>query len=86
MSHVQVPDVSISVVIAGTEIARFTFHRVDLAPQNWESTAAIYHPDAKSAIRACLLSAIAELQSVGWETYPYPIESGDTSDDQPPLF
>lgn len=82
MRNVQVPDVKISVVVAGVEVARFTFHRVDLSPQDWEVTAAIHSEDARTAIRACLLAAVAELAGNNWEIADIAFESGGEADDQ----
>lgn len=82
MSNVSVPDVKVRVIIAGTPIATFEFHRVDKSPQDWEVTAALEHPDARSAVRACLLAAIAQLADTGWETYTFEAESGGEADDQ----
>lgn len=85
MSNVSVPDVTVNVVVAGTEVARFTFNRVDRAPQNWETTAALISADAREATRACLLAAVAELASDGWEIVDFAFESGSETDDQPQL-
>jgi len=85
MSHVQVSDVTVSVVVAGTQIARFDFHHIERSPQEWEITSTLIEPDARQATRACLLAALAVLQSFGWEDYSYPLESGGETNDQPQL-
>lgn len=85
MSNVSVPDVKVNVVVAGTEVARFTFNRIHLAPQNWETTAALISADARPAARACLLAAVAELASDGWEVVAFAFEGGGETNDQPQL-
>jgi len=86
MSNVYVPEVSVKIAVAGEEVARFAFDRTDRNPQEWEITAAIDRADSKSAIRACLLACVAELQQGDWLPYSFVPESGGTEDDQPQLI
>lgn len=85
MSDVSTPDVEVKVVVAGHPIFHIAYRRVDLSPNDWEATAAIYEPDARQAVRACLLAALASLQSGSWEVVTFAPESGGETDDQLPL-
>jgi len=85
MSNVSVPDIKISVVVGGCEVARFNFHKVSLHPQDWEIVAALRDLDTKQAVRSCLLAAIAELSADGWESYSFDAEGGGETNDQPQL-
>lgn len=82
MSDVRVPDVRVSVAIAGEEAARFAFFRTDLHPQDWEVTAALRDPDSRQAMRACLLACCAELNLGQWEHFVIEFEGGGETDDQ----
>jgi len=85
MSNVYVPQVKISVTVEGVEVARVCFDKVDRAPAEWEVSAAIVDPDARTAVRACLLAAVSEISSEGWTSYSFIPEGGGETNDQPQL-
>lgn len=82
MSDVRVPDIRISVNVAGEEVARFSFYRTDQHPQDWEVTAALRDGDSKQAVRACLLACVSEIGLGSWEHFVIEPESGGATDDQ----
>lgn len=86
MPNVHLSEVSVKVFIEGEEIARFAFDRTDRNPQEWEVTAALDSADSKSAVRACLLACVAEIQSGDWVPYTFVPEGGGETNDQPLLF
>jgi len=85
MSDVSVSDVEIRIVVKGGEVARFTFNRTDRHPQDWDVTASIYSLDTRTAVRACLLAAVAQCNSEGWTPYTFEAEGGSETNDQPHL-
>lgn len=85
MSDVRVSDLKVCVVVGGSEVAHFEFHRTDRHPQDWEVTAALSDPDTRQAVRACLLACIAEIQLGTWEHYLIETEGGGSTNDQPQL-
>lgn len=82
MSNVRVPEIKVTIFIEGNEVARFGFNRTGASPDKWEITAALDYADCKSAMRACLLACVAELQTGEWEAYTFVPESGSSEDDQ----
>lgn len=82
MAHVRIPDVQVTVALAGSKIFIADFHRVDLSPQDWEVTASLYEADARWAARACLLAAVSQLGADGWEVVDFATESGGEANDQ----
>ncbi len=85
MKDVRVPDLQVTVVTAGDELADFRFYKTDRHPQDWEVAAALRHPDSKQAVRSCLLACLAELDLGQWEPYVIEVESGGSDNDQPQL-
>lgn len=85
MADVRVPELSITVAVEGNEVAHFAFNRTDRHPQDWEVTAALRDPDTRTAVRACLLACVAELNLGQWEHYVIEVEGGSATNDQPQL-
>lgn len=85
MAHVSVPEVFIAVKVDGDEVARFAFNRTVSNPQEWDISAALNHPDARSAVRSILLTCVAELTEGSWEPYSFVSEGGNETNDQPQL-
>jgi len=85
MSNVQVPDVKVSVLVAGGEVAIFSFWKVALSPQEWELTAAILDESTRRAVRSILLQCASELTNEGWSDlsslYQESVEDGNGESD-----
>lgn len=85
MKDVHVPDIKITMAVAGELVFHMDFRNTHRAPAAWEITGAIYDRDTKSAVRACLLACLAELSADVWEDYTFEAESGSPEDVQPLL-
>lgn len=85
MSDVHVPDITVTMAVAGEVVFHIDFRQTHRAPSAWEITGAIYDRETKQAVRACLLACLAELQSDVWEAYTFEAEGGGETNDQPLL-
>lgn len=67
MSDARIPSVKVAVLVEGTQIAVFSFWRVQRSVDDWEITAALVDEQTKQAVRACLLACVAEVNNGFWE-------------------